>query len=242
MVCLLSSGCATGSQRGRNLVRQPDDGARWESNRRRRPLTKRTLETKKVPVEQVADRFANAEECEVAARRVYANNPGGAWALMRACIQRRGFIDLRRLLDPPWDQILERRWQESLDVILEVIARRGGNLPLDVEMVRHKGLPLYRLAVVRADPDDYHGRFVMLRGTIATAQAKGSGLVLEIDTEDGLVLGRLSSADSKLRTDVEYVFLARFEKIAVRARSVLDTPPLVVKLLGYHRPLRATVF
>ena len=82
----------------------------------------------------------------------------------------------------------------------------------------------------------------MLRGAIGSAKAKGRGLMLEIDTAAGPVLGHLPEGNTDLLTDVEYVFLGRFENVASAPASVLDTPALVVSLIAFRRPSSATVF
>ena len=179
LACGVAVGCSSDprSRLGGKLL--GDSAGTWEDEEpkksRRRPVhTERKLESRKLSISEVAAGYRTGEDCEKGARKLWSSNPGGAWALLRACVYERELHDLRPLLDAPWARVHRERWTESARMLTFVIAQRGGNLDLDLESCRERQLPFARLVDAFEDPDSVRGKLIVMRG-----------LVIEGDPSDG---------------------------------------------------------
>lgn len=178
------AGCATSDRDrlgGGSLIKGP--GEEWGEetvSRRRKPRTERNLEAKKMSVTDVAAGYRTPEDCERGAKKLYHSNPGGAWALLRACVYERGLADLRPLLDLPWSVVMRKRWTESAKLLTYVIAKRGGNLGLDLRFCQERQMPFVTLAAAFDDPEGHLGKLVVMRGLVIDGEPSGRGMKVKL--------------------------------------------------------------
>lgn len=109
-----------------------------------------------------AGQYKSPDRCEAAARSLQASSRDRAWAVLRACVEKGGFVLIRRLLDGAWDRDLQTRADAGM-VLTRVVAARGGDVSGDLNMLRQRRVPIFSLGPAAGHPDIYRGRLVMAR-------------------------------------------------------------------------------
>jgi hypothetical protein len=104
-----------------------------------------------------------AHSCEITARRVRGKDAVQGWAIMEQCVRRPDFTDLESLIGPIWAADLAKA-PAAGELVAHVMALRGGDVENDLRVVRRRKLPLFSLRAALADPGQYRGRLVVLRG------------------------------------------------------------------------------
>lgn len=132
----------------------------------------------KKSVVEVAAGKRDAASCMENAERV--GGDAGA-ALVRECMGRGDFYDLKRAVREPW--LPKMRTSTQLQTrIVEVIARRGGFLEADMPVLARAKLPIATLEASILSPKP--GNLVLARGTVHEVRSepwgKGKGMVAEV--------------------------------------------------------------
>lgn len=121
----------------------------------------------------------DAGACARAASALRKRAPQRGWALMEQCARRSDFVDLEALLADPWrDELL--RSSTQAEIVVHVVAARGGDVQGDLRLLRRAGLPFSSLSAALSSPDAHVGRWVILRGTSRTARAVGNVRAVEV--------------------------------------------------------------
>lgn len=89
-----------------------------------------------------AARFGNALACEREARRAPA---AARLPSLRACVTRPDFTDAAVLLRTPWPELLRAQGVDGVDLLARVLARRGFDWAVDVDVATDLGLPVAAL-------------------------------------------------------------------------------------------------
>ncbi len=242
----LVAACAslTPGGRDRKVFGNPeqDDWARERAERRSgAPLTERKLPSQPVSIEALVARFPTGAHCEEAAAKLVSDNPDGAWALVTECVRRKGFAKLDTLLEPPWIELVRARWPQSVELLAELVGRRGGNMGLDFGLMKLKRLQLATLAEAIEDPGGHRGRLVLLRAGVVDGRSAKRRFQVQLASDAGDVLGLVEGPPPPLRIEREYVFVARFERIQdPRPDNPFDPGMPVVTLLRWY-PVGAAV-
>jgi hypothetical protein len=119
----------------------------------------------------------NPALCEQAARELHETEPDHGWAVLKACVDKGNFTEIRALVAGPWDDELHQR-PEAADLLARVIAMRGGDPLTDVQLLHERKIPLFTLADALAEPALYKGRLIVMRVQVAEVrQAAGASTV-----------------------------------------------------------------
>jgi len=148
-----------------------------------------------------AHRFDHAADCEIEARALKASNAERGWKLLRACIERGDFTDLRVLLDGAWDAELRNR-ADAGEMLTKLIAVRGGDIEGDVAFLHDHRVPVFTLADALAQPEVYAGRLVIMRARVSDFRKAGSAATVQLDEythNDDLVYARVGHGHVRTR-------------------------------------------
>jgi hypothetical protein len=114
------------------------------------------------PVAYAAD-FPTPAGCEAAARVVHHNDREQGWRILKACIAKGNFTELRGMIQShAWDHELQTR-HEAPELLTQIIAARGGDTDGDVSLLHESKVPLFALSDALAQPDVYKGRLLVMR-------------------------------------------------------------------------------
>ncbi|MBS2028975.1 MAG: hypothetical protein JST54_13825 [Deltaproteobacteria bacterium] len=127
-----------------------------------------------------AHRFDHAADCEIEARRLKSRNPDRGWQLLRACIDRGDFTELRALLDGPWDAELRSR-TDAGELLTRLVAARGGDVDCDLGLLHQHQVPIFSLADAQEQPEVYAGRYVMMRARVSDLRKRDGAVTVELD-------------------------------------------------------------
>jgi hypothetical protein len=127
-----------------------------------------------------AHRFDHAADCEIEARALEAQNADRGWKLLRACVERGDFTDLRVLLDGAWDRELRSR-PDAGEMLTRLIAVRGGDIEGDVAFLHDHRVPVFTLADALAEPDVYAGRLLVMRVRVSDFRKTGDAATVQLD-------------------------------------------------------------
>jgi hypothetical protein len=128
---------------------------------------------------EVARQCHNPFVCEYTARKYLSSSADFGWEVLRACVNKGDFIQLRVLLSPPWIDLMKRR-PDAPEVLAEVIAARGGDVASDMEFVRKNRIYLFDLAMASKAADRLNGRDVVFLAHVGDGKPKEPGYVLEM--------------------------------------------------------------
>jgi hypothetical protein len=125
-----------------------------------------------------AAEYANAAECETAARRMHDDNSLQGWEALKGCVEKqryaRGvFTHLNLVTGGFWDEDLQTR-PDAARLIARVIALRGGDVEGDLPTAQKSRVPVFSLAAALRQPDVYKGRWLVLRGRLADLRSEGN--------------------------------------------------------------------
>lgn len=123
-----------------------------------------------------ASRFGTPLACEREARRA---PPARRFSSIRACVRRDDFTDAAILLRPPWAELLRAEGVEGVDLLARVLARRGFDWAVDIDVATDLGLPVGALEprVRPPDPGSATRRaWTLVRARVA--RRRGSALTL----------------------------------------------------------------
>lgn len=126
-----------------------------------------------------AHRFDHAADCELSARQLKERNPDRGWKLLRACVDRGDFTELRALLDGPWDAELRGRGDAG-ELLTKLVAVRGGDIEGDLALLHEHKVPVFTLADALAQPEVYAGRLVILRARPGELRNRGGQATVEL--------------------------------------------------------------
>lgn len=118
-------------------------------------------------------------DCERQARVLRSSNRDQAWAALKACVARGRFTQLRPLVKG-WTEDLRER-PDAPQLLAQVIASRGGNVRLDVRVLRDSKIPIFTLRDCLAQPKLYEGRYVLLRGQLQEVRTLGDQVAARVD-------------------------------------------------------------
>lgn len=238
MAALVVAGCTTSSSRGRKTFDEPRDT--WESEekraRKRRTIQQTATAKPKLSVKQQAARFASGDACHDGALARYHEDQGGGWALLKACVSERGYADIERLLETPWDSFFRGDWNEGAKLLALVSAIRGGAAELDAGLARRHGFDFASLDEVLRDPAPYKGQFMLLRSKVIERVANARGVTLMLTGDRGEIRARMPQVDLRIGAGEEFVFLVRFDGVDPAATGDLLTATALVTIVSYHRP------
>ena len=130
-----------------------------------------------------AARFPHPVECETQARKLKAKNAKLGWDVLKACVERGKFTALQRITDGTWDAELKRA--DGAQLLLKVMAARGGDVNGDLTPITARKIPLFALASALEQPDVYKGRLVVVRGELAKAKSEGGKMTVML-SEKGM--------------------------------------------------------
>jgi hypothetical protein len=128
----------------------------------------------------VAQTFDHSSYCEVEARRIKAAIPDRGWALLRACITRRDFTDIRIVLNGAWDEDLRTR-TDAAAMLTKLVAMRGGEPVGDVALMQEHQIPVFTLAAAIAQPETYKGRLILFRAQVSEIRNSGGKPTVALD-------------------------------------------------------------
>lgn len=126
-----------------------------------------------------ARRFDHAADCDAEARDIQRRNPTRGWKLLRACVARGDFTDLRALLDGPWDHAL-RTQPDAAALVAQLIAVRGGDIDTDVGLLHQHKVPVFTLSDAIAQPEVYAGRLLVMRARVADLRKRGNQVTVAL--------------------------------------------------------------
>lgn len=118
-------------------------------------------------------------DCERKARALRSQDRNAAWAALKACAARGHFTQLHAVVASWGDDLRER--PDAPELLTQMVAARGGNVRLDVRVMRDAKIPVFSLRDCVTQPRLYEGRYVMIRGTLD-----------EVRTSDEAVAARLT--------------------------------------------------
>jgi hypothetical protein len=118
-------------------------------------------------------------DCERQARALRSTNRDQAWAALKGCVARGRFVQLRPLVKG-WTEDLRER-PDAPQLLAQVIAARGGNVRLDVRVLRDSKIPIFTLRDCLAQPKLYEGRYVLLRGQLQEVRTMGDQVAARVD-------------------------------------------------------------
>ena len=127
-----------------------------------------------------AHRFDHASDCEIEARRLKSRNADRGWQLLRACIDRGDFTEIRTLLDGPWDADLRSR-NDAGELLKRLVAARGGDIDSDLALLHQHHVPIFTLADALEQPEVYAGRFVMMRARVSDLRKVDGAVTVQLD-------------------------------------------------------------
>jgi len=214
---LSSSSCASLTRTDDASMLDDRQQAGWETDpkrRRRAPHKKRKLIDKRQTLQTLVKQFSSPEECYRKAESNSAANLESSWALVRACIDYRGFDKLEVVLEEPWIQIHRQNWSKSAELVAQLVAMRGGNVTLDVGICTRLGFELRELDDVLRDPEGEKNTLTMFRAKLTSSRRKAGGLKLLLRTETHDVSAKIASNKITAKTSQEYVFLGVFKRVS----------------------------
>jgi len=141
-----------------------------------RPAPAPRLETSPEPARPAEKafgaRYATPAQCEVAARGLLTTSRDEAWAALKSCVDRTHFTLLSALLSDAWAEELRVR-PDAAQVIAQVIAKRGGSVEGELQLLHERKVPIFGLSAAIAQPDIYKGRYLLLRAQVADVRSEG---------------------------------------------------------------------
>lgn len=194
-------------------------------------------------------KFNRPGECEKAASVLAAGlNRSVGWSYLKGCLHRPDFGHLQLLLKH-WGNELRTK-PESLELIAQVLANRGGTVDQDLPVLQKAKLSLFGLGAVSTQPRRLTGRPMVFLGRVEdVASVKGHDelTVLEVSRKESdsasyssgytrrntgmladtgvQVTVKLRQPDPFLIQGQTFLFLARFEQLAkVDAQSDDEAP------------------
>jgi hypothetical protein len=120
-----------------------------------------------------------AHNCEITARMLRSKDKQRGWAVMQQCVLRPDYTDLETLLSPPWVNDLKEQADYG-SLVGHVIAVRGGDVQNDLRLCRRARLPLFSLKAALAEPDEYKGKLVVMRGAPQSGRTVAGTRALDI--------------------------------------------------------------
>ncbi len=218
VVFILSlSSCASLTGAGDLSVLDDSQEAGWEvdpKRRRRAPHKKRKLIDKHQTLQTLVKQSSSPEECYRKAESNSTANLESSWALVRACIDYRGFDKLEAVLEEPWIQIHRQNWSKSAELVTQLVAMRGGNVKLDVGICTRLGFELRELDDVLRDPEGEKNTLTMFRAKLTSFRRKANDLKLVLRTETHDVSAKIPSSKITAKASQEYVFLGVFRRVS----------------------------
>ncbi|HVE81249.1 MAG TPA: hypothetical protein VND93_00310 [Myxococcales bacterium] len=122
-------------------------------------------------------------DCERKARALRSQDRDAAWAALRACGARGHFTQLRAVVAAWGDDLRER--PDAPALLTQMVAARGGNVKLDVRVMRDAKIPVFSLRDCVTQPQLYEGRYVMIRGALGEVRSQGDAVAARF-TESAL--------------------------------------------------------
>ena len=134
----------------------------------------------KVSMSEHAQTYRNAQLCEQAAQALRRQSPKKAWAFLRACAERPDFTELDLVLRGPWMEDVRRYEKAGVELMSQIVAHRGGNLMLDLSLLREGGVQLFELGTAIENSEVFRGRYVLLRGKVKRLMKRGHTHQLQV--------------------------------------------------------------
>ena len=116
--------------------------------------------------------FSNPNACERQARRFLPISRDEAWTALKACVDGTQFTQLQAVISQAWEQELRSR-PEAASLLAKVVARRGGSVDGDLQLLNEQKLPIFSLAAAIAQPDTYKGRYILVRAQVGDVRNDG---------------------------------------------------------------------
>jgi len=117
-------------------------------------------------------------DCERKARALRSQDREAAWAALRACAAQRHFTQLRAVVSA-WKDDLRQR-PDAPALLAKMVAARGGNVKLDVRVLRDARIPVFTLHDCVTQPRLYEGRYVLIRGTLSEVRTAGEAVAARL--------------------------------------------------------------
>lgn len=210
---LLSSSCSLLGTSNDQSILSDNNKLGWESDpkrRRRAPYKKRTLIDKKQSLQTLVKGFSTAEECYRRAKDNSTTNLEASWALVRACIQYRGYSKLDEILDEPWLKIHKLDWQKSAQIVAQISAMRGGHVELDVGICTRLGFEIRNLEELLRDAEGEKNTLTLFRGKLTKFSKKAGSFRLIIRNDETDISASINESAFRPQLGQEYVFLGIF--------------------------------
>ena len=119
----------------------------------------------------------SALTCEAEARAALATDPAKGWAKLLRCVQDPAFSELKLLLRMPWSNGRPPRFA-MLQVLVRVLANRGGDLENDRGLLRAAGVTLLSFDDVVDDPARFQGQMFLAHGVLVTDEFSPQDAIL----------------------------------------------------------------
>lgn len=118
----------------------------------------------------IAREAVSPRECVENAKVMRDRSPSAGWALLTACIHqarfpRGSFTDIRLVLDGTWDDDWRTR-PDAPDLVMELLARRGGDIYSDLLPFQEIRVPIFSLKAAMAQPDTYRHRLLIVHARV----------------------------------------------------------------------------
>jgi hypothetical protein len=126
-----------------------------------------------VSMSEHAKSFRTAPMCEQAARNLRQADRKKAFAFLMACARRPDFVEFELALQEPWLEDVRRFERSGMQLATEILANRGGNVEVDLTLVRERGVQLFDLTTAIENSDVFRGRYVVFRGKVRRLAPKG---------------------------------------------------------------------
>ncbi len=197
-------GCATSP-----MVVGAEPTMLWENARGNEVATEGTF----TPAEarKIARAHDAAHSCEQTARDFAHKNMQRGWAVMHQCVLRNDFSDLELLLESGWAEHVAAS-PDAASLLAHVIAVRGGDVENDIRLLRRRKMPVYSLQAALAEPDNYRGRFVLVRGTARTGRPVEGGRSFRL-------------VETKVMAESEWVTPPNSTRLTTRTSGTLADQP-----------------
>lgn len=117
-------------------------------------------------------------DCERKARALRSQDREAAWAALQACAAQGHFTQLRAVVRAWGDDLRER--PDAPALLAQMVAARGGNVKLDVRVMRDAKIPVFTLHDCVTQPKLYEGRYVLIRGTLDEVRTQGEAVAARL--------------------------------------------------------------
>lgn len=137
----------------------------WKGSRSPAPVTR-------------AQEYVPPLDCERRARALRSQDRNAAWAALKGCAARGHFTQLHAVVASWGDDLRER--PDAPALLAQMVAARGGNVRLDVRVIRDAKIPVFTLRDCITQPQLYEGRYVMIRGTLDEVRTSGEAVAARL--------------------------------------------------------------